>query len=408
MADTKKSGGLLGGVKRRLAVLRGRSAVLDHGVRAYDRNSEVLAGQLAAAITYFGFLSFFPVVALAFVALGFVVEVYEGARDQVTSVINENLPGLVGPGDNQIDIDQIGTARTGASIFGVLGLLYAGTGWVSAIRDALRTVFGTGRDTRNIVVKKLSDVLVLVLLGAAVLVSVAVSGVATAATELVLDGLGLSESLLGTVLLRVLGIGASLLLDMVILSVLLSRLAGEHIPFRRIRGGAFVGAIGLELLKLLAGVLLSNTTSNPIYGTFAIVVGLLVWMNFISRLFVFAACWAATEPYELTPTDPNPEAKPPTQTTPLAEQSDPLLAGTAPREAIARAGLTPTGEGGGRAGSGAGAGAGSTVDSASRGGAVAVDAAAPRRPGQPSGAVKATAAAGVVVGILSRAFGRRR
>jgi hypothetical protein len=44
---------------RGVAGLRHRRPWVDHTVRAYDRNSEVLGGQLAAAVTYYGFLSSF-------------------------------------------------------------------------------------------------------------------------------------------------------------------------------------------------------------------------------------------------------------------------------------------------------------------------------------------------------------
>ena len=53
------------------------------------------------------------------------------------------------------------------------------------------------------------------------------------------------------------------------------------------------------MLKLLGTFLIGRTTQNPLYATFGVVVGLLVWINFVARLSIFAAAWTATQPYSL-------------------------------------------------------------------------------------------------------------
>ncbi len=80
-------------VKERLRAARHRHPFLDHLIRAYDRNSEVLGGQLAGSVTYFGFLSFFPVLALAFFAIGWISEVYPAARGDLVDLLEQLLPG---------------------------------------------------------------------------------------------------------------------------------------------------------------------------------------------------------------------------------------------------------------------------------------------------------------------------
>ena len=63
------------------ALRRGRRRYhwLDHLLRANDRNTEVYGSRLAGAITYFAFLSLFPMIAVAFAVLGYVVDVYPDA-----------------------------------------------------------------------------------------------------------------------------------------------------------------------------------------------------------------------------------------------------------------------------------------------------------------------------------------
>ena len=43
----------------------------------------VKAGQQAGAVTYFAFLSFFPILALAFFVVGWIAKVYPDAQDDL-------------------------------------------------------------------------------------------------------------------------------------------------------------------------------------------------------------------------------------------------------------------------------------------------------------------------------------
>ena len=290
---------------------RARRPWVDHAVRAYDRNSEVLGGQLAAAITYFGFLSFFPLLALGFSLVGYISDIYPSAQDDVTRAVQDAFPSLIGDGDGQIDVQDIIDARAGVGIFALLGLLYAGMGWLDALRDGLRRVFATTDVPVSLLRKKLVDVVVLVLLGGSLLVSLVVTSMATAATTFVLDLVGLEETTVAVGLLKVISVVFAVAADTVLFAILLSRLAGTRLTWRQVRSGALLGACGFELLKLLGTFLIGRTTANPLYATFGVVVGLLVWMNFVARLTIFAAAWSATSvpavaaaDYEAVPVGP--------------------------------------------------------------------------------------------------------
>jgi membrane protein len=288
-------------VRERLRTARARRPALDHAVRAYDRHSEVLGGQVAGAITYFGFLSFFPLLALAFAAVGYVSVWYPEAQNEITKAVEGAFPSLVGSGPNQINIQDVVAAKAGAGILGLLGLLYAGLGWLDALRDGLRRVFGTLDEPLPFLKKKLVDLVVLLLLGVALLASLVVSSLATSATEYVLDLVGLQDSVVAVVLLKVLAVAVALLVDTVLIAILLSRLSGARLSWRQVRSGALLAAVGFEVLKLLGTFLIAKTTENPMYATFGVVVGLLVWINFVSRLLIYAAAWTATQPYSLEP-----------------------------------------------------------------------------------------------------------
>ena len=315
--------GLVSRVAPRLRAARARWPGVDHAVRAFDRHSAVLGGQVAAGITYFGFLSFFPLLALAFAVVGYVSVVYPDAREGITSAVQSAFPSLIGPGAGQIDIDDVVAAKAGAGVLGLAGLLYAGLGWVDSLRDGLRIVFGTIDDSPPFVRKKLIDLVVLILLGLAVLGSIVVSSLATAATALVLGWVGLADSLAATALLKVLAVVLAVAFDTVVLGILLTRLSGAGLSWRQVGSGAVLGAVGFEVLKLLGTFLIGRTTDNPAYATFGVVVGLLIWINLVSRLLVYTAAWTATRPYSLVPaTFGQPGAG---RETPLARASDPIL-----------------------------------------------------------------------------------
>jgi membrane protein len=85
--------------------------------------------------------------------------------------------------------------------------------------------------------------------------------------------------------------------DVAIFGWLYTRLAKSSEPMARVLRGALLMAVLFEVLKLVGAFYLKGTTSNALYGTFAAVVGLLVWMNLVSRLLLICAAWIVTAPY---------------------------------------------------------------------------------------------------------------
>jgi membrane protein len=62
-----------------------------------------------------------------------------------------------------------------------------------------------------------------------------------------------------------------------------------RMPLRRVLGPALLVAIGLELLKTIGRVYVQHTQTNPTYQMVAGTVGLLVFLNVINQLILFAA-----------------------------------------------------------------------------------------------------------------------
>jgi membrane protein len=257
--------------------------------------------RLAAGVTYFGFLSFFPLVALAFAVLGYVVAGDSGIQREVERGLSSYLPGLIGNGPHQISIDDIASSKASAGVIGLVGLLVAGLGWIDALRQSIKVIWHEPARDRSFIRAKLYDLGALVVMGLAVLGSVAVSAAATAVTDQVLGWVSLDGSLAAAVVTKVLAVVVEKAVDAAVLVFLFTRVPRTPGGWREVWRGAVLGAALLEILKLVGTFLIARTTGNPLYGTFAVVVGLLVWINLISRVVLLTGTWTVMHLDSLAP-----------------------------------------------------------------------------------------------------------
>lgn len=274
--------------------VRQRAPWVDHMIRAWGRYQGDHGDRLAASVTYFGFLSFFPLIALAFSVVGFIVVAYPSAHADLVRQINDYLPGL----SSKLNIDAIGNARVATGIIGILLLLLAGLGWINALREAIRTIWHHDLLGGNFITKKLADVATLIGLGVTMAASVAATGVSSSAMGWFLRAIGLDGSTAANILLRIVGYLLALGVDVALFLYLLTWLPKVSMPFRQVLRGAVLGAIGFEVLKTIGSLLVRGVTHNPVYGTFAVLFGLLIWINYLSRFTLFVAAWTITSPGE--------------------------------------------------------------------------------------------------------------
>ncbi len=282
-------------VKERIAELRQEHPALDHSLRTQEHYGATKAGQQAGAVTYFGFLSVFPVLALAFFVVGWMSKVYPDAQDTLITSIKSMFPGLIGSGANKLNIEDIQDSAATAGVIGLVGVLYSGLGWLSALRDALITVFALPkREQPNFVMGKVRDLITLSLIGAVLLFAVAFTGIVSGFSEDLLGWVGLSSEL--GWLVTLLSIALGLLANAVLFFAMFRLLAAPDIPKRAMWSGALLGAVGFEILKQVSGLLLRATQGQPAFQVFGLALILLVWINYFSRVVLYAAAWAWTHP----------------------------------------------------------------------------------------------------------------
>jgi len=283
------------GFAERLEEVRGRRPMVDHLLRMVEHYTMVKGSLQAGAVTYFAFLSFFPVLALGFFVVGKFSAVYAGAEDALTDALESLLPGIIGSGEGEISVETFQDGAGIAGLIGLAGVLYAGLGWLSAMRDALIVMFELPqREQPNFVLGKLRDLVSLAVIGATLVLSVAVAGFVSGFAADILGWVGLGEELEPGLRLisYALGFGANVLLFFVMFKLL----AQPHTPDRCLWSGALLGAVGFEVLKRLSFLLLGSTQASPAAQVFGIALILVVWINYFSRVVMYSAAWAHTAP----------------------------------------------------------------------------------------------------------------
>ncbi|MEU1816707.1 YihY/virulence factor BrkB family protein [Streptomyces roseifaciens] len=256
-----------------------------HAWRSYETLDRVKWTRLAAAITFISFVALFPLLTVA-AAVGAALLSEEQMRD-LERRLAEQVPGISGQLDLSTLVDNAGTVGI---VAGAL-LLFTGIGWIGSLRECLRAVWEKEESPGNPVLLRLKDGGLLLGLGGVALLSLGCSAFASAAVDWVatrtgLDGIG--------ALLTAAGFCIAVLADFLLMLYVLSRLPGVLPPRRRLVVGALLGAVGLELLKLLLGGYLRGVAAKSMYGAFGTPVALLLWINFMAKLVLFCAAWTAT------------------------------------------------------------------------------------------------------------------
>jgi membrane protein len=263
---------------------------------AWKRYADARGNVLAAGVGYFAFFSIFPAVALAFAVFGFVLR---GHRDLMLSVFDQlgrYLPGLIKDDRHQDGLMAIqappAIALTITGVIAFVLLVLGGLGWLGATREGIRAVFGVPGASGNLITDKARDLGVLFTLGLGIGVFAVLTSVIGPAAGWIAERIGLSGD---SWILVLAGLLVSVVADTALMIILLRVVSGVNVPWRDLSQGALVGGVGLSVLKLTATTVLPRLTANPLFASFAIVVGLLIWLNLIARLVLISAAWAAND-----------------------------------------------------------------------------------------------------------------
>jgi membrane protein len=278
---------------RRWRAARQQHHWLDHVVIAWERYKDNRGNHFAGAITYFSFLALFPLILLAVSVLGFVLQHNAHLETTLFDKITANVPGPFGK-TLKDSINAAINSRTSVGVIGLVGVALAGLGWVGNLRAAINAVWGVEPPKRKFLAAKVADLIVLAGLGLAALASIALTVVGTAFTDRILRVLGLDEVTGVYTLVKVLGIVLAVAGDMVVFAWLLVRLPRAQPPAAIVLRGALLAAVGFEILKVIGTYYIDRVTRSATAGIFGSIIGILVWIDLVSRYLLYCAAWTAT------------------------------------------------------------------------------------------------------------------
>lgn len=283
---------------------------------------------LSAGVSYVALFAFFAAIYLAFAITGVWLGGSTDAVDALIDLINSYVPGLIAESGGIATPEQVEQiAAESSGVLGVTGIVALGAlvwtaiDFVTYSRRAVRELFAIPPDRRSYFLLKARDLLAALIFGAAVVIGFALSTIGTLAIHWLLSLIGWKDTSYLTEVSVSLG---SLLIGFAVTSSALAGLfrflTGTKLPWRRIWPGAMIGGIGISILQLSAGLLLSYTPSNPLLATFAIFVGLLLWFRLLGIVMLVGASWTA-----VSARDHNVVLLPPTEAERLAAEHAALL-----------------------------------------------------------------------------------
>ncbi len=232
-------------------------------------------GSMVSLIAYRAFFSLFPLLLLMTTILGFVLAGNEDLRKEVVNSTLSQFP-IIG---SQLK----GGELTGSGIalaVGIVGSVLAGVGVVLEIESTFNRCWGVPKSAkRGFVGSRLRAIVLLVVLGGLAVVSTVVSGLAAGGADFVGGG--------G----KVAGLAIATVLNLFVFGAVFRLLTTDTVETRALIPGVVVATIGWEILQVAGGWYISHEVKNAsaVYGTFALVIGLLAWIHLGAMFVVLGA-----------------------------------------------------------------------------------------------------------------------
>jgi YihY family inner membrane protein len=232
-------------------------------------------GYLAALITYYAFVSLFPLLLLMTTALAVLLAGNPELQRQVVESTMSQLPAV----GNQLQRPEELSGGPVAVVVGIAGALYGGLGVGQALQNAMDTVWAVPRNNRPDPIRsRIRSLLLLFILGSA------------AVTATALSAAGRATETLGWVGKAGLAV-AAITINAVILLVAFRVLTARHVTYRQVLPGALGAAVIWQLLQWFGAGYVAHivTTASTTNSVFALVLGLLAFLYLISVSLVICA-----------------------------------------------------------------------------------------------------------------------
>jgi YihY family inner membrane protein len=239
----------------------------------YKKFVDDQASQLAALISYYGFVSIFPLLLVLVTILGFVLQGHPEDQRKI-------LDGTLGQFPILSDSLKLHSLKGSAAalVIGVAGSLLAGLGIMGAAQNAFNRIWSVPFKSRpNFLFIRLRGLGMLAILGTMTVVSTVAAGFVGSSSHGAVAVLG------GTLL--------AFVVNVALFMTAFKLLTAVDVDWRTCLPGVLVAAVTWQLLQHLGGFYLDHELKHtqPLYGIFAVVLGLLAWLYIGAQLIIFAA-----------------------------------------------------------------------------------------------------------------------
>ena len=233
------------------------------------------AGQLAALIAYYGFVSLFPLLLVLVTVLGFVLQ---GNPSAQTSILHSTLSQFPIIG-TQLQTNVHSLKGSGFALaIGLVGSLLAGLGITGATQNAFNQVWYVAHKHRpNFIKSRLRGLGLLAVLGVLVIVSTVAAGYVTAGGHGVLAILG--------------GVVVALIVNLLLFFTAFRLLTAAEVQTGDLWPGVLFAAITWQILQHVGGFYVDHVIrhAKETSGFFALVLGLLAWLYLGGQITLIAA-----------------------------------------------------------------------------------------------------------------------
>ena len=268
----------VGRVLRRLDALQQRFRPTAFAVAVIKRNGDARGSMYAALITFYGVLSVFPLLLLFITFAGMILGTNSAATRRL---INSALADFPVIGDQIAkNIHALERGNIFALIASVVFLLWGALGLTSALQAASHQAWHRPRhEEPNIAIRTLRGLGLLGIIALSVVAATVLTGVSQA---------GIFHA--SPLLIRFLIGAATLAVDLLAYYVAMRLLSPREVRSSQLLSGVIVGATGWLILQNLGGYLIQHQLhrTTAIYGFFAVVLGLIFWLNIGAQLFLYA------------------------------------------------------------------------------------------------------------------------
>lgn len=271
-------------------------------MRAFQHYNLQHGPLMAAGIGFNMFFSITGLLATGFSVAGLLLSGQPALLDRIVSSVATSAPGLVkvDGGDGLVDPqDLLNPAGLGwTAVIAAVVTIVTSLGWIAGVREGLRGVMQLGPLKMNPVVQKLRDTGTLLLLGVALVLSAGASLIFGTAAGWVTEQLQL-DPVMAWPLTTAIKVGVPLALGWVTALIMFRLAAGLKLTRQALLEGTVLSAVGTTALQIFSTELLANAGRNPILAPFAIIIGLLIWFNLVSQVYLVSAAWSAIREEDL-------------------------------------------------------------------------------------------------------------